>query len=234
MGVVDEIQAAGGQVFGITSESHSLAVEAETSWELPFSIIGDPHHEIREQCKEKGWLDVFYNKDYGHLRTRSWASHPKGYYQPGVLALHKSQQVLYRWRCVPKFNNMSGAGARPEAIYTWDRIKDGVQQPNDVALDQNPEMGAKDLSWLRFLLIMTAHGWFLRPKAFPLKRDGDKDRISPAAMMPRVYGFLALWAILLVFLPLSWVGFAALAWAIAYTPGLIEIHRQFQNEPEAY
>ena len=129
---------------------------------------------------------------------------------------------------------MSGAGARPEAIYTWDRIKDGLKQPNDAALDQNPEMGAKDLSWFRFLLIMTAHGWFLRPKAFPLKRDGDKARISPAAMMPRVYGFLALWAILLVFLPLSWVGFAALAWAIAYTPGLIEIHRQFQNEPDEY
>lgn len=232
--MIDEIQAAGGQVFGITSEPHSLAIEAEESWELPFPIIGDPHHEIRERCKNKGWLDVFYNEDYGHLRTRSWASHPKGYYQPGVLALHKSEQVLYRWRCVPKFSNMSGAGARPEAIYTWDQIKDGMQAKEDAVLDRSPVMGAKDLSWFRFLLIMTAHGWFIRPKAFPLKRDGDKDRVSPAAVMPRVYGFLALWAAMLIFLPLSWVGVAALSWAIAFTPGLIEIHRQFQNEPDAY
>ena len=232
--MIDEIQAAGGQVFGITSEPHSLAVEAEDSWELTFPIIGDPHHEIREQCKNRGWLDVFYNEDYGHLRTRAWASHPKGYYQPGVLALHKSEQVLYRWRCVPKFSNMSGAGARPEAIYTWDQIKEGMQTKEDAALDQNPVMGAKDLSWFRFLLIMTAHGWFIRPKAFPLKRDGDKDRVSPAAVMPRVYGFLGLWIIMLIFLPLSWVGIAALSWAIAFTPGLIEIHRQFQNEPDAY
>ena len=232
--MIDEIQAAGGQVFGITSEPHSLAVEAEDSWELTFPIIGDPHHEIREQCKNRGWLDVFYNEDYGHLRTRAWASHPKGYYQPGVLALHKSEQVLYRWRCVPKFSNMSGAGARPEAIYTWDQIKEGMLTKEDAALDQNPVMGAKDLSWFRFLLIMTAHGWFIRPRAFPLKRDGDKDRVSPAAVMPRVYGFLALWIMMLVFLPLSWVGVAALAWAIAFTPGLIEIHRQFQNEPDAH
>ena len=232
--MIDEIQAAGGQVFGITSEPQSLAVEAEDSWELTFPIIGDPHHEIREQCKNRGWLDVFYNEDYGHLRTRAWASHPKGYYQPGVLALHKSEQVLYRWRCVPKFSNMSGAGARPEAIYTWDQIKEGMQTKEDAALDQSPVMGAKDLSWFRFLLIMTAHGWFIRPKAFPLKRDGDKDRVSPAAVMPRVYGFLGLWIIMLIFLPLSWVGVAALSWAIAFAPGLIEIHRQFQNEPDTY
>ena len=110
---------------------------------LPFPIIGDPHHEIRQQCKERGWLDVFHNEDYGHLRARVWASHPKGYYQPAVLTLHKTGQILYRWRCVPKFSNMSGAGARPEAIYTWDKIKDGMQQTGDAAIDQNPVMGLK-------------------------------------------------------------------------------------------
>ena len=209
-------------------------MEAEEAWELPFPVIGDPHHEIRQQCKDRGWLDVFHNEDYGHLRARVWASHPKGYYQPAVLTLHKTGQVLYRWRCVPKFSNMSGAGARPEAIYTWDKIKDGMQQTGDAAIDQNPVMGAKDLSWFRFLLIMTAHGWFIRPKAFPLKRDGDKERVSPTAMMPRVYAFLAFWAVLLLLLPISWFGVAVLTWFIAYTPGLIEIHRQFQNEPEPY
>lgn len=234
MGVVAEIRAAGGEVFGITSEPHSLAVEAENAWELPFPIIGDPHHEIRQECKDRGWLDVFANEDYGHLRQRPWASHPKGYYQPAVLALDKSGRVLYRWRCVPKFRNMSGAGARPEAIYAWKKIKAGMQGSGDAELDKSPTMGAKDLSWLRFLLILTAHGWFIRPKAFPLARGDEKASVNPAAMMPRVYGFLGFWVAMLIFLPLSWVGIAALVWAIVYTPGLLEIHRQFQNEPDAY
>mgnify|MGYP003327993394 CR=1 FL=1 len=127
-------------MFGITSEPHSLASEAEEAWELPFSVIGDPHHEIRQQCKEKGWLEIFYNKDYGHLRARSWASHPNGYYQPAVLTLDKSERVLYRWRCVPKFDNMSGAGARPEANYTWQKIKEGLKAVDDAPLDQTPKM----------------------------------------------------------------------------------------------
>ncbi len=233
-GIVDEIRAAGGEVFGITSEPHSLASEAEQAWELPFSVIGDPHHEIRQQCKEKGWLEVFYNKDYGHLRARSWASHPNGYYQPAVLTLDKSERVLYRWRCVPKFDNMSGAGARPEAIYTWQKIKEGLKEVDDAPLDQTPEMGAKELSWFRFLLIMTAHGWFIRPKAFPLQRNGDKDQVSPTTVMPRVYMFLAFWALLFFLLPITWFGLSFLTWFLAYIPGLVEIHRQFQNEPDPY
>jgi len=232
--VLDEIHAAGGEVFAITSEPQVLASEAEEDWQIRFSAVGDPHHEIRQVCSERGWLDVFYNENYGHLRERPWASHPKGYYQPAVLALHRSGRVLYRWRCVPKYSNMSGAGARPEAIYTWCNIKAAMHKTVDTALDKTPVLGARDLTWSRFLLIMVAHGWFLRPKVFPLGRDEDPERVSPAAMMPRVYGFLALWLVLLLLMPLIWVGVAAVLWLVLLTPGLIEIHRQFQNEPDLY
>ena len=97
-----------------------------------------------------------------------------------------------------------------------------------------PCLGAKNAPWPLFLLILTAHGWFLRPRAFPLSREGDRKRVSPAAMLKRVYGFLALWVVLLLVLPIVWVGVAALAWLALLTPGLIEIHRQFQNEPDPY
>ena len=53
-------------------------------------------------------------------------------------------------------------------------------------------------------------------------------------LVPTGYAFLAFWAVLLLLLPISWFGVAVLTWFIAYTPGLIEIHRQFQNEPEPY
>jgi len=238
-GVLDEIRAAGGEVFGITSEPHSLAVEAEDAWEMSIPVIGDPHHEIRADLKTREWLDVFYNADYGHLRARAWASHPKGYYQPAVIAVDKSGRVLYRWRCVPKYSNMSGAGARPEARYTWDRVRTALlheaeSSQGDAEVDREPVMGAKDLSWFKFLLILTANGWFVRPKAFPLLRDGDKDTVSPSDAMRRWYLFLGAWVIALLLLPVSWIAGAVLIWIIALTPGLIEIHRQFQNEQDDY
>lgn len=234
-GVLDAIREAGGEVFGLTSEPQTLATEAEEDWEVPFPVIGDPHHEIRELCRDEGWLDVFYNEDYGHLRDRSWACHPKGYYQPAVLAVGKDRRVLYRWRCVPKYSNMSGAGSRPEPAYTWQRIQEVMAATGDAEPDRDPVMGgAKDASWPRFLLIMLAHGWFVRPKAFPLGRASDKVRVSPSKMMRRVYLFAAIWWVALIVLPMAWFGLAVLAWLIVMTPGLIEIHRQFQNESDAY
>jgi len=232
--VVDKIREAGGEVFGITSEPQALAVEAEEAWNLNFPIIGDPHHEIRKVCAERGWLDLFYNENAGHLRNRKWTSHPKGYYQPGVLAVHKTGRVLYRWRCVPKYSNMAGAGSRPEAVYTLEEIRNNLEKAEDAPMDKNPKLPYEPQSWPRFLLGMTAHGWFLRPKVFPLMREGDTPSADPEKMMRRVWGFLAMWGVLLALLPTSWVGIAAAVWVAILTPGIIEIHRQFQNEPEDF
>ena len=232
--MLDEIRQAGGQVFGISSEPQSLATEAEEEWGTQFPVVGDPHHEIREACSERGWLDVFYNEDSGHLRERKWASHPKGYYQPAVVAVHRTGRVLYRWRCVPKFSNMNGAGARPEATYIWKKIQGSLQDTEDAALDTNPLMGSTEVGWFRFMLMLTAHGWFVRPRAFPLEREGDKSSANPASMTRRIYGFIALWLVVFLMLPLKWFGIAVLTWLVVLTPGLIEIHRQFQHESEPY
>ena len=129
---------------------------------------------------------------------------------------------------------MSGAGARPEARYTWERMQAAMSSTGDAEPDKDPVMGAKDLSWFKFLLIMTAHGWFLRPRAFPLLREGDKARVTPGKAMRRAYIFLGAWVLALLALPIQWVAIAAVVWVVAFTPGLLEIHRQFQNEPDAY
>jgi len=223
-------------VFGITSEPQSLAEEAEKAWGMSIPVVGDPHHDIRKDLTARGWLDVFYNEDFGHLREREWADHPNGYYQPAVIAIDKTGRVLYRWRCVPKYSNMSGAGARPEARYTWDLMQKKLasQDAQDADLDREPVLGAQELSWPQFLLLLTAHGWFLRPKAFPLLRDGDKDAVTPGDAMRRWYVFVALWVVALVCLPMVWVVGAFCLWALALVPGMIEIHRQFQNEPDAF
>jgi peroxiredoxin len=233
-GVLDEIHQVGGEVFGVSSEPQTLATEAKEEWEIQFPVVGDPHHEIRKVCSERGWLDVFYNEDSGHLRERKWASHPNGYYQPAVVAVHRSGRVLYRWRCVPKFSNMNGAGARPEPVYTWQKIKESLLNEDEAVLDTNPEMGSKEVGWFTFMLMLTAHGWFIRPKAFPLSREGDKESANPKQMTPRIFGFAVLWLFLLVVLPLEWFGAAVVTWLTVLTPGLIEIHRQFQHESDPY
>ena len=139
---------------------------------------------------------------------------------------------------------MSGAGGRPEASYTWDLMQDALssgaiaseqeKSRQDAELDREPVMGAGDLSWFKFLVIMTAHGWFLRPRAFPLLRDGGKASVTPSQAIRRAYVFLGAWVLALVFLPITWVAVSALLYAVVLTPGLIEIHRQFQNKPDAY
>lgn len=201
---------------------------------MDISVIGDPHHEIRKELKARGWINVFHNPDYGHLRDRGWASHPNGYYQPAVIGINSDGRILYRWRCVPKYSNMSGAGARPDAEYTWSKLQAGMALQDDAPLDRSPELGTEQLSWFRFLLILTAHGWFIRPKAFPLLRDGGKDSVSPTDAMRRWYVFLGLWLLALIVLPATWLAAATAAWLIALVPGLLEIHRQFQNEPDPY
>jgi len=50
--------------------------------------------------------------------------------------------------------------------------------------------------------------------------------------MRRAYLFLGAWVLALVFLPITWVAVSALVYVVALTPGLIEIHRQFQNETD--
>jgi len=220
-------------VFGVSSEPHSLASEAEKTWDMTIPIIGDPHHEVREDLKARGWLDVFYNEDYGHLRDQSWASHPKGYFQPAVIAVDKAGRILYRWRMIPKASNINGAGARPESQYVWSRIKKAMSSKGDAELDDNPTMTEKDPPWIAMIMLFLAHGWFVRPKAFPLSRDASEGGIPMAKKaMYRLLAFMVAWVLALVLLPFKWVGIAALVWLVIITPGVLEITGQFQTEKD--
>ena len=233
-GVLQDIRAAGGEVIGITSEPDSLAREAEAAWQIDMPIVGDPHHEIRKDLKNRGWLDIYHNEDSGHLRERKWADHPHGYYQPAVIAVDQSSKILYRWRCVPKFSNMSGAGQGRKPCILGKRCRQPCPNNSMRRRIRIQRWARRRCLGLNFLLLLLAHGWFIRPRAFPLLRDGGKGDVSPSDAMRRVYIFVGLWLLALLLLPGLWVVLAAVIWAIAVTPGLIEIHRQFQNEPEPY
>lgn len=231
-GVAAEIHAAGGELYGLTSEPQTLATEAEEDWELGYPCVGDPHHEIRHALRDRGLVNVFANGNFGHLWMRRWASHPKGYFQPAVLALHRDGRALYRWRCRPTHENMSGAGQRPTPQYVWNEIRSRLDAgAPDAELDETPEFRRADVSWTMFVALMLAHGWFLRPRAFPLPREGDRPSAPPPKMKRRMILFALGWAAAFALLPLAWAAAAFAAWAAVAGLGVAAVNRQFQNIP---
>ena len=226
---MEAIRAAGGEIFAITSDPQSLASEAEENWGIEFQAIGDPHHEIRDACQQRGFVNVFFNPDFGHLGSRPWASHLKGYFQPAVVAISNKNQVLYRWRCQPNHRNMSGAGQLPTPEYVWSEIQKNSEGSTDAQLDQSPEFAREDVSWLRYVSLFLAHGWFLRPKAFPLARKGDKRSARPSRMNRRIGFFVLGWIMLFSFVPFQWAiaGFAL--WCGVAWRGIATMNRQQQN-----
>ncbi len=234
-GVVAAIRAAGGEIFGITSEPQTLASEAGVSWGLTFSLVGDPHHEIADQCRERGWLDLYVNThgDQSKMIARDIdpPNHPKGYFQPGVLALTPAYRILYRWRGVPTRHNNGGATERPTNTHVWQGIEAALATPGapDAALDTPLAVDMKGTPWPLFVLLLLANGNFWRPKGFALQRRGP-DNIAPRAKraLVKLALFAAGWITAFVLLPAVWALLALLTYAAIATPGILALHRAFQ------
>jgi hypothetical protein len=235
-GIADEIRAAGGQVFAVTSEPQSLATEAVNTWELDFESIGDPHHEILQTCRDENWLDLFVNSSADLLQeARAWVSHPNGYFQPGLLALSKQGRVLYRWRCRPTHENIGGAIRRPTAEYAWAQIKQRLngsaeERSEDAPIDADPDYDAPTVSWPIFMVLLLAHGWFLAPKSFPNGRQHELRR-SPDQMFPRVGLFVVGIIAAFVLLPVYWVAIGLTAWGAYIWPKIARYNHGFQHRP---
>jgi hypothetical protein len=234
-GVVDAIRAAGGEIFAITSEPQSLATNAQEHWETGFEHVGDPHQEILGACRNRGWLSLFTN-DWGEGFTRgatSWVSHPKGYFQPGVLALTGEGRVLYRWRCRPNRQNIGGAVARPTAPHVWASVQAALQQPADapdVPHDDAAVLNNRPIPWPLFIGMLLANGWFLRPVPFD-QRPGKKNTLPTRQRnaMLRLPLFVAAWIAAFAYLPLWLVALALAGWVAKITPGVRMVNAQFQN-----
>ena len=235
-GVVDAIRGAGGEIYGITSEPQTLASEAGESWGLDFPLVGDPHHEIADQCRERGWLDLYVNT-YGDPKTMITRGfdppvHPKGYFQPGVIALTAARRILYRWRGAPTRGNNGGATERPTAEHVWRQIEAARARPDapDAALDTPASVGMKGIPWPLFVLLLLANGNFWRPRGFALQRGGP-DHVGRRAQlaMLKLALFAAGWIAAFELLPAGWVALALLVYAALAAPGIVEVHRAFQS-----
>ena len=230
-GVAEKVRAAGGEIFAISSEPQSLASRASSEWHLDFDTVGDPHHEVSGTCAQRGWLELFVNEHLEFLQQSAaeavgWApTHPKGYFQPGVLALTAGGRVLYRWRGVPTHKNMGGATERPTAEHVWGHIARALESgaPSvDAPLDQDPPLDSTGIPWPVFATLLIANGWFLNARGFKSARQ-----IGLAAL--RLLGFVAAWIAAFAWLPALAVVVALGVWIVFITPRLRWVGRQFQN-----
>lgn len=231
-GVVDAIREAGGEIYAVTSEPQSLAHSAQEDWQTGFEHVGDPHQEIAGMCAQRGWLSLFTNDWDGDIVESSWISHPKGYFQPGVLALSRERRVLYRWRCRPSRKNIGGAVARPTPTHVWSRVQAALQDADgapDVAPDPDPELDSRPAPWPLFVMLLLANGWFLRPVAFDQRPGSDtvQERIRNAAL--RVGLFVAVWIVAGVLLPWWVVSLGFAGWLLKVLPGIQMVQRRFQS-----
>ena len=218
-GVVEAIRAAGGEIHAITSEPQHLADQAHEHWELDFESVGDPHQEISRTCSERGWLTLYANR--GNLeflqRGANWkVEHPKGYFQPGVLALTSAGRVLYRWRSVPSAANLSGTLARPTARHAWESIERSLAAggvTGDAAHDDDPVIDQKPPPRALFVAALLANGWFLGVKPFAYSPGVGSVSSRFAIASSRWLLFIAFWAAALAFAPTALVGLAFAGWA---------------------
>ena len=231
-GLAAKVHAAGGEIFAISSEPQALSDRAKAEWSLDFETLGDPHHEIAGTCRERGWLDLFVNQRLDFLKqstkdAKDWKpTHPKGYFQPGVLALNSEGRVLYRWRSVPTHNNMGGAAGRPLAGYVWSGIERALTESpheTDASLDADPHLDFSGIPWPVFASLLIANGWFLGARGFR-----SPGHIAGAAL--RMFGFVGGWIAAFVWLPVLPVAGALALWAAYITPKVRWVGQEFQNE----
>ncbi len=230
-GVADRVRAAGGAIYAISSEPQSLANRAQEAWGLDFETLGDPHHEIVKQCRANDWLDLLVNERLGFLQASlgeglDWEpTHPKGYLQPGVLALRGDGRVLYRWRGVPTRSNMGGAMGRPTPEHVWSSIEAVLGAPvrdRDAELDKAPPVDGKGVPWPIFVSLLLANGWFLRGRGF--------DSVQQLRRAPlKLAGFIALWTAAFLWLPLILTGTALALWVAYIIPKVRWLGEEFQD-----
>ena len=159
-------------------------------------------------------------------------SHPKGYFQPGVLALGREGRVLYRWRCRPNRRNIGGAVARPTAPHVWSRVQVALEESPDapdVRHDDEPVLDSPPVPWPAFVTLLLANGWFLEPIPFDQRTGKNTVRQRIRNAMLRIPFFVAAWVAAFMLLPLWVVALAFAGWVAKVIPGIRLVNERFQN-----
>jgi hypothetical protein len=81
-----------------------------------------------------------------------------------------------------------------------------------------------------FSLMLMAHGWFLRPKAFTYQGDGVNPMQRFPLVLMRLLVFIGCWITAFILLPSSWVSLALALYAPVMILGIRKVYRTFAVE----
>jgi len=80
---------------------------------------------------------------------------------------------------------------------------------------------------LIFSMMLMAHGWFLRPKAFTYQGDGVNPMQRFPLVLMRLVVFIACWIAAFALLPALWVGAALASYAPLAILGIRKVYVTF-------
>jgi len=153
--------------------------------------------------------------------------HPKGYYQPGVLAVTRENRILYRWRVVPTRKNIGGALGRSTPEHVWARVQGNLEGTGaDAAIDSDPPLDSNGFPWSLFVALNLASGWFVNIGSLP-----DQRHIIVCVM--RLIAFVAAWIAGFIYLPVLPVAVALVGWMTYVTPKVRWLSKEIQNEKDS-
>lgn len=111
-----KVEAAGGRLIGITSQSTELANEAKQDWGLDYDVVSDPSNALATQFG----INITAKADTPMADHPT--EYPNGMSQTGVIVLNKAGDVVYKWAVDPTEVNLHGASDRPLPDDVWAAI----------------------------------------------------------------------------------------------------------------
>jgi hypothetical protein len=166
--------------------------------------------------------------------------HPKGFFQPGVLALTQSSRILYRWRSVPSEKNLNGTVARPTPTHVWCGVEASLiagDATGNADHDDNPEIDNAPPPRALFMIALIANGWFLGVKSFVYSPGVAPPPVRFMKAFARWPVFIALWVTAFVYLPPLWVSLGLATWLawivrdIRKSLGRMDIQEEIKTRP---
>lgn len=147
-----QVEAAGGKLVGVTSQSTAAAAEAQQAWGLHYEVVSEPSNALA------GEFDVAITEKAQTPLAEVPGEYEHGMAQPAVVALDSAGKVLYRWAIEPSTMNLGGATDRPLPDEVWAAIEaarrgEAAPSPGEHRLDVEfiaehyPEQHATFVEW---------------------------------------------------------------------------------------
>ena len=112
-----QVEASGGRMVGITSESAELAAKAKEDWGIGFDVLSDPSTTLAQQ------FDINITPKAQSPLADHPTEYPNGMSQTGVIVIDRSGDVIYNWAVDPTEVNLHGSSDRPLPAEVWTAIE---------------------------------------------------------------------------------------------------------------